>query len=109
MMGIPQHKQGGPGGGPNWRHVGLGGLGVVLGGFFLWLAVRNINPRDVETALLQMDRMWLVTGVAAYLMSIGLRCLRWGFLLRPTGSVKWRHPAEALITGFAAKTDLFIR
>jgi glycosyltransferase 2 family protein len=35
-------------------------------------------------------------------MSIGLRCLRWGFLLRATGSVKWRHAAEALITGFAA-------
>jgi hypothetical protein len=56
-----------------------------------------------------MDRIWLVIGIAAYLMSIDLRCLRWGFLLRPTGSVKWRHPAEAFITGFAAKTDLFIR
>jgi uncharacterized protein (TIRG00374 family) len=101
-MGITQRKQGSPGGGPNWRHAGLGGLGIVLGGFFLWLAVRNINPGDVETALRRMDRLWLMTGIAVYLISIGLRCLRWGLLLRATGSVKWRHAAEALITGFAA-------
>lgn len=45
---------------------------------------------------------WLVGGVAAYLAAVAVRCLRWGVLLRATGSVKWRHAAEALVTGFAA-------
>jgi hypothetical protein len=49
-----------------------------------------------------MEGKWLITGVAVYLAAIGLRCLRWGILLRATGSVKWRHAAEALVTGFAA-------
>ena len=49
-----------------------------------------------------MDGKWLIAGVAVYLAAIGLRCLRWGILLRATGSVKWRHAAEALVTGFAA-------
>jgi hypothetical protein len=53
-----------------------------------------------------MDRIWLVIGIAAYLMSIGLPCLRWGFLLCPTGSMKWRRAAEALITGFCRKLYL---
>ena len=37
---------------------------------------------------------WLIAGVAVYLAAIDLRCLRWGILLRATGSVKWRA-AEA--------------
>ena len=57
---------------------------------------------DLERALREMDGKWLIAGVAVYLAAIGLRCLRWGILLRATGSVKWRHAAEALVTGFAA-------
>ncbi len=90
------------GSGLNWRRALLGGLGILLGGVFLWLAIRNVKPQDVETALATMDRWWLMAGVAVYLSAIGLRCLRWGFLLRATGSVKWRHASEALVTGFAA-------
>ena len=85
-----------------WRHSLLGGAGIVLGGLFLWLAVRHINPGEVATALRQMDGKWLVSGVAAYVAAIALRCLRWGILLRATDNVKWRHAAEALLTGFAA-------
>ena len=49
-----------------------------------------------------MQGKWLIAGVSVYLAAIGLRCLRWGILLRATGTVKWRHAAEALVTGFAA-------
>jgi glycosyltransferase 2 family protein len=101
-MAIEYRERQGAGGERHWRRVFLSALGIALGGVFLWLAVRNVNPRDVETALRQMNRLWLTTGIAVYLAAIGLRCLRWGLLLRATGSVKWRHAAEALITGFAA-------
>jgi glycosyltransferase 2 family protein len=80
----------------------LGVLGIFLGALFLWLAMRHLNAHDVTTALRDMDPVWLGLGVTLYLVSIGMRCLRWGYLLRATGSVKWRHAAEALITGFAA-------
>jgi len=85
-----------------WRHAVLGGAGVVLGGLFLWLAVRHLDPGDIATALRQMDSKWLIAGIAAYLAAIAVRCLRWGILLRATDNVKWRHAAEALLTGFAA-------
>jgi uncharacterized protein (TIRG00374 family) len=84
------------------KHAILGSAGIVLGGVFLWLATRALDPADVATALRQLDPNWLIAGVAVYLASIGLRCLRWGVLLRATDSVKWRHAAEALVTGFAA-------
>lgn len=89
-------------GGRSRKHVLLGGLGILLGGVFLWLAMRTINPADIETTLRKVDIEWLIAGVTFYLLSIGVRCLRWGVLLRATGSVKLRHVAEALVTGYAA-------
>jgi uncharacterized protein (TIRG00374 family) len=91
-----------PSSGANWRRASIGTLGVVIGGVFLWLAVRHVDPRNLERALREMEGKWLIAGVAVYLAAIGLRCLRWGILLRATGTVKWRHAAEALVTGFAA-------
>ncbi len=88
--------------GGNWRRPSIGTLGVVIGGVFLWLAVRHVDPRNLERALREMEGKWLIAGVGLYLAAIGLRCLRWGILLRATGTVKWRHAAEALVTGFAA-------
>jgi glycosyltransferase 2 family protein len=80
----------------------LGLTGIALGGLFLFLATRNLSISELETALHRTNVYWLSTGVAVYLAAIALRCLRWGILLRATGSVKWRHAAEALITGFSA-------
>jgi glycosyltransferase 2 family protein len=85
-----------------WKPLVLGCAGIALGGLFLFLAGRNVSMSDLQAALGRTDASWLFAGVVVYLTSIGLRCLRWGILLRATGSVKWRHAAEALITGFAA-------
>jgi glycosyltransferase 2 family protein len=90
------------GGRRSWKPILLGGSGIVLGGVFLGLAVRHVDPADVAAALQRLDRGWLIAAVAVYLAAIGLRCLRWGVLLRAADSVKWRHAAEALLTGFAA-------
>jgi len=86
----------------SWRHAALGIIGVVLGCLFLWLALHNVNPADVAAAVQQLDPSWVIAGVTIYLAAIGLRCVRWGLLLRATDNVKWRHAAEALLTGFAA-------
>jgi uncharacterized membrane protein YbhN (UPF0104 family) len=88
--------------GRNWRRPATGALGVVICGVFLWLALRHVDPGDLERALREMDGKWLIAGVSVYLAAIGLRCLRWGILLRATGRVKWRHAADALVTGFTA-------
>jgi uncharacterized protein (TIRG00374 family) len=84
------------------RRVAFGIAGLALGGLFLYLALRNISRQDFEAVLQRFDRFWLVAGVAVYLASIALRCLRWGILLRTTGAVRWRHAVEALLAGYAA-------
>ena len=100
-MEIGDREPQAPSGNRNWKRTSIGTFGVV-GGVFLWLAMRHVDAHDLETSLREMEGKWLIAGVAIYLAAIGLRCLRWGILLRATGSVKWRHAAEALVTGFAA-------
>jgi glycosyltransferase 2 family protein len=80
----------------------FGIIGLALGGLFLYLALRNISRQDFEAVLQRFDRSWLIAGVAVYMASIALRCLRWGILLRTNGAVKWRHAVEALLAGYAA-------
>lgn len=87
---------------PVIRRVLLGVIGIGLGCLFLYLALRNINRQDFDAVLERFNRAWLVAGVAVYMASIALRCLRWGILLRTNGAVKWRHALEALLAGYAA-------
>jgi hypothetical protein len=75
----------------NLKRALAGGLGVLLGGVFLWLALRQTDPQELKSALHEMNGYWLIIAVAVYLLSIGVRCLRWGVLLRATDNVKWRH------------------
>jgi glycosyltransferase 2 family protein len=84
------------------KRVVFGIIGLALGGLFLHLALRNISRQDFEAVLQRFDRSWLAIGVAVYMASIALRCLRWGILLRTNGAVKWRHAVEALLAGYAA-------
>lgn len=84
------------------RRVAFGVIGLALGGLFLYLALRNISRQDFEAVLQRFDRSWLALGVAVYMASIALRCLRWGILLRTNGAVRWRHAVEALLAGYAA-------
>jgi uncharacterized membrane protein YbhN (UPF0104 family) len=76
--------------------------GLATGALLLWIALRGIDPSEIEAAIGQVNPLWLAGASTAYLASIACRCVRWGTLLRATGSVKWRHVAETLIVGFAA-------
>jgi uncharacterized membrane protein YbhN (UPF0104 family) len=85
----------------SWRRAAIGALGVVIGGIFLWLALRHIDPGDLERALREMDAKWLIAGVAVYLGAIGLRCLRWGILLRAKEWVLLVGAAASILFGAA--------
>jgi uncharacterized membrane protein YbhN (UPF0104 family) len=84
------------------RRAVLGLVGLLLGALFLYLALQNINWQDVQALLQKLNLGWLGIAVGLYISAIGLRCVRWGFLLRVHDAVKWRHVMEALVAGFAA-------
>lgn len=84
------------------KRVLLGVTGLGFGAVFLWLALRNIDARELRAVAARVHYPWLVAAVCLYLIGMVLRTLRWGTLLRATASVKWRHAGEAMMTGFAA-------
>ena len=88
------------------KRIAFGLAGIILGGVFLWLALRGTNWHEVEAAVSQLSYSWLFTAVSIYLSSIAVRCLRWGILLRASAYVKWRHAAEVLIAGYSANCIL---
>ena len=48
------------------KHILVGGAGILLGGAFLWLALRNVNPVDIGTALQKTKPEWLFAAVTVY-------------------------------------------
>src|SRR5262245_21001472 len=84
------------------KRIGLALVGLVVGLVFLWLALRGIDWAELQVVASRVRYPWLIAGGALYLMSIAVRSVRWGILLRASDSVKWRHASEALLISFAA-------
>jgi uncharacterized protein (TIRG00374 family) len=57
-------------------------LGLVISGFFLWIAFRNLKPEAVINSIQQANIVWLLIGAAVYFLAVAMISLRWRFLLR---------------------------
>jgi glycosyltransferase 2 family protein len=58
-------------------------LSVVVAGFFLFLAFRNVPFAELAAALERFDARWLVPAVAISLLLMVMRAWRWQLELRP--------------------------
>lgn len=58
-------------------------LSIVLTGFFLYLAFRNTNLRDLYLSLSGANYWWLLVMFVCLILSHLLRALRWRYLLEP--------------------------
>ena len=67
------------------KRIGFALAGLAIGLLFLWLALRGINWAELQVVASRVRYPWLGVGVVLYLLSIALRCLRWGILLRRSG------------------------
>jgi len=62
-------------------------LGVVISALLLWWALRNLQLKEVWSALQGAQYWWLIPGVAVYMLAVVARTWRWHYLLRPLKSV----------------------
>ena len=70
----------------------MGGIGkllvsLVVGGVFLYLAVRNVRLEALRAAFAQLDPRWLVPAVILSLLIQVFRAWRWQLELRPLAHV----------------------
>jgi hypothetical protein len=61
-------------------------LGLAVGIFFLYLALREVRWSEVIAVLRRTDRHYLWLAFVVTLINLALKSMRWKFLLRPSGA-----------------------
>lgn len=78
----------------------------LIGGFFLWLALRDLPLGQIgpylETTSWSHLGLWSLVFVVVYAVSHLARVWRWSYLVRPLGPVEVRKIHRASTVGFAA-------
>ncbi|HVN56571.1 MAG TPA: lysylphosphatidylglycerol synthase transmembrane domain-containing protein [Anaerolineaceae bacterium] len=58
-------------------------VGVLISVVFLYLALRKQHLGEVWIALSGAQYLWLIPGIAVYMIAVWVRAWRWHFMLRP--------------------------
>jgi uncharacterized protein (TIRG00374 family) len=82
------------------------GVGVALTGFFLWLALRNVDIAAVRDALRNASYGYLLPAALCGALGYCLRTLRWGQILSRTKVIPFGRLFPILMTGFATNNLL---
>jgi uncharacterized protein (TIRG00374 family) len=77
-------------------------IGMGISGLFLFLAVRNVDFREVGRAFAGANYWYLIPSAVANLTGLWIRSLRWGVLLRPVRTVRMRDLFPCTVIGFMA-------
>lgn len=89
--------------GQRWRLVG----GVLVSLFFLAWAARLVGSfGPVLVSLGQANYLLLLPALLAYFAGVGLRAVRWHFLLRPVKSIPSRRLFPVVVIGYMANDVL---
>jgi uncharacterized membrane protein YbhN (UPF0104 family) len=86
------------------RGVGRGlqaGIGVAVGAFFLWLAMRDVSEEEIRALLAAVRLKWVALALGFYVADLLLRIVRWHALLDQLLPVSRVKVAETLVVGYA--------
>ena len=62
-------------------------VGIAISLLFLYIALRGLGLQDLGQAMSQANYIWLIPGVAVYMLGVWVRAWRWRYLLRPIKSI----------------------
>src|SRR5689334_15340549 len=89
----------------NWKFW----LGLVIGLVFLYLAFRGQNFKEIGESLSQANYWWLIPGLISYFAGVGVRAVRWHYLLGPIQKVSARRLFPVVVIGYMANNVLPVR
>jgi hypothetical protein len=81
---------------PRWVLVGVG---AVISGVCLWLAVRRVSLDDVWASIEDAEWVWLVPAVALTYVTLAMRAVRWRHLFLEPQRVSTWESAKAVNVG----------
>lgn len=76
-------------------------IGLALGAFFLWLALRGVSEEEIRTLLVAVRLKWVALALGLYAGDLLLRIVRWHALLNQLLPVSRVKVAETLVVGYA--------
>lgn len=79
---------------------------LLISLFFIVLFLRATHPRDLASALEQVDYWWLIPGVGVLFVAIVFRCVRWSILMRPVAPMSPAKLFPYAIIGYMANNLL---
>ena len=89
----------------NWKTW----LGFIISVGIVYLAFRGIDFRLLLANLREANYLYLIPIVAIIFLSIALRAVRWGYLLRPVKKIGFPNLFEGILIGFMANNVLPVR
>jgi uncharacterized protein (TIRG00374 family) len=89
----------------NWKFW----IGILISVGILYLAFYRIDFRQLLHHLQRANYLYLMPIVVIIFLSMALRALRWGYLLRPIKKIGFHSLFEGMIIGFMANNVLPVR
>jgi glycosyltransferase 2 family protein len=77
------------------------GLGLAIGAFFLWLALRGVSGEEIRSLIAAVRLKWVALALCLYGGGLFLRVIRWHSLLSVLVSASRARVTEALLVGYA--------
>lgn len=87
-----------------WQGAWRIAAGIAISVAFIFLAARNVQPAEMLAAFGRADGLLLPPALAAVLLGLFLRALRWRLLLLPLGPAGLRTLFASLSLGYMANT-----
>lgn len=84
-------------------------LGFLISFIFLFLALRGQDFNQIWESLRAADYVWLLPAVAAYFVGVGVRAIRWDYLLRSVLRVSPVQLFPIVVIGYMANNVLPLR
>ncbi len=84
-------------------------IGILISVIFLYIILRNVNFKDLGTALRQANYLWLLPNLFFVIFAMFQRAERWKYMLRPLAEVPYKKLLSATCIGFMANNILPFR
>ncbi len=84
-------------------------LGFLISFVFLYLAFRGQDFAMIWDSIRSADYIWLVPAVAVYFAGVGVRAVRWDYLLRGVARIRAIELFPVVVIGFMANNVLPFR
>jgi len=78
--------------------------GIIVGGIFLFLSLRNVDIGEMFKSLTKANYWYILLSIFILMFSHYLRALRWQIFLAPIKIINSRSLFSALVIGYAANT-----